>query len=76
MTIPIQDQVRCAQRELAMRLKVYPNSVQLRRMSQEQCDREIAAMSAIVATLQKVQMLWEVSEEIKAEPKLKQAKLV
>lgn len=51
MTIPLAQQIRCAERELAMRQRVYPNWVAGGRLSQEKADHEIAAMRAIVETL-------------------------
>jgi hypothetical protein len=72
MSVPIQAQVRCAERELAKRHAVYPKFVQERKLSPAKADEEIAAMTAIVETLKRSQMLSEVSEEIKAEEAKKQ----
>lgn len=44
--------IACAQREVAMRKNVYPTRVTANRMPQEEADREIASMEAIVSTLQ------------------------
>lgn len=66
MTVTLQDQLRAAQRELALRRNVYPNQVVARRMSQDKANHEIACMEAIVETLDKQRMLAEVSEEMKA----------
>jgi hypothetical protein len=52
MTVTIADQLKAARRELALRQRVYPRRVEGGRMSRDEADREIAAMSAIVATLQ------------------------
>jgi hypothetical protein len=52
VTVPITEQIRCAKRELAMRERVYPKWVETGRMKREEADRELAAMQAIVATLQ------------------------
>jgi hypothetical protein len=38
----------CAARELHMRMRVYPGWVRAGRMKQEDADREIATMAAIV----------------------------
>jgi hypothetical protein len=43
-----KDLHECAVRELAMRRGVYPKFVRSGRMTQEQADREIAMMEAIV----------------------------
>lgn len=45
--ITAQDKWACANREVAMRRKVYPRWVADGRMKQEQADREIAVMEAI-----------------------------
>jgi hypothetical protein len=50
--VSIEDQVACAERELKMRERVYPRWVGEGRMSQDKADKEIAAMRAIIATLQ------------------------
>lgn len=47
----LNDLIACAQREHALRLRVYPRWVFARRMSQEDADRELACMQAIVVTL-------------------------
>jgi hypothetical protein len=72
MSVPIQAQVRCAERELAKRQAVYPKLIQERKLPQVKADEEIAAMTAIVETLKRSRMLSEVSEEIKAEEANKQ----
>lgn len=51
MTISIQDQIKCVQREIEMRKKVYPNSVLRGKMTVGQKDKEIAAMTAVLNTL-------------------------
>jgi hypothetical protein len=42
------DKLKCAQRELAMRKKVYPRWVEQDRMSAGKAEYEIACMAAIV----------------------------
>lgn len=60
MTIPLAEQVRAAQRELAMRRSVYPRRVEAKRMTQAMADRETTAMEAIVQTLTR---LWDEEEK-------------
>jgi hypothetical protein len=43
------DKLKCAQRELALRERVYPRRVASGMLTQEKADREIAVMEAIVA---------------------------
>jgi hypothetical protein len=48
MTITTLDKLRCAQRELALRRSVYPKRVRSGLQTQEEVDRQIALMAAIV----------------------------
>jgi len=50
----IDEQVAAARRELAMRRNVYRKWVSTGRMMQATADHEIAAMEAIVETLERV----------------------
>lgn len=52
MTATIDEQIDCVKREIGMRERVYPKWVQLRRLSQEQADRELGRMRAVLNTLQ------------------------
>lgn len=63
--ISIVDQLSCAKRELAMRQNVYPKWVRDGRMTQAKADDEIECMQSIVASLEKLKYLEEVSEEMK-----------
>lgn len=49
--ITIDEQIKCVEREIFMREQVYPGRVTKHKMSQEKADREIAAMTAVLATL-------------------------
>lgn len=44
-----QDKLACAERELKMRHKVYPNRIRHGRMQPSEADREIEIMEAIIA---------------------------
>lgn len=52
MTVPLTDQIKCAKREVAMRERAYPKWVQAGRMKREAAEYELAAMRAVVATLE------------------------
>ena len=52
MTPTLDEQIDCVKREIGMRERVYPKWVQLRRLSQEQADRELGRMRAVLNTLQ------------------------
>ncbi len=52
--ISLQRQLRCAKRELSQRLNAYPRWVKEGRMTAKQEMEEIAAMRAIVHTLERL----------------------
>jgi hypothetical protein len=49
MDFPVEDKLKCIQRELVLRKNVYKTRVGLGKMKQAQADREIAIMEAIYA---------------------------
>jgi hypothetical protein len=51
MKVSIDDQIKCVQREIGMRERVYPRWVEQKKMTQEKADYEIAAMKAVLASL-------------------------
>ncbi len=51
----LEQQIACVRRELAMRQRVYPKWVTAGRMTQQQADHEVNAMTAVLATLERVQ---------------------
>jgi hypothetical protein len=50
--VSIREQRRCVERELTMRQKIYPRWVANGRMTAAEAAREIATMTAVLATLQ------------------------
>jgi hypothetical protein len=50
--VSLADQIASVQREIAMRERVYPKWVSAGRMKQVAADRELAAMRAVLATLE------------------------
>jgi len=50
--IPLSEQIECVQREINMRHRVYPRWVEIGRITQAHADHQIAAMSAVLATLE------------------------
>jgi hypothetical protein len=50
-SVSLDDQLAAAEREVRIRLRIFPQRVSTHRMSQRLADRELAAMHAIVATL-------------------------
>jgi hypothetical protein len=48
----LEEQLKCAKRELSMRKSVYPYRVSHGNMTQKSADHEIKAMRAIVRTLE------------------------
>lgn len=53
--IPLTEQIKCVEREISMRERVYPAWVQANRMTQRKADDEIAAMRAVLETLRGVE---------------------
>jgi len=51
-TFSIADQIACVRREIAMRERVYPKWVSAGRMKHDDAHREIAAMQAVLTTLE------------------------
>ena len=50
----MDDMIRCADREVAMRRRVYPRWVEDGRMRQEKADHEIECMEAIAEKLKNI----------------------
>lgn len=50
--VPLDVQIKCIQREIGLRHRVYPNRVLTGRMKQHQADAEIRAMEGVLMTLQ------------------------
>lgn len=50
--VSLADQITCVRREIAMRARVYPRWVALKRMTREDANEEIARMKAVLATLE------------------------
>lgn len=63
----IAEQLDAAERELAMRRRVYPKWVQDQKMTQAKADHETECMASIVKTLETLKMLREVSEQMRKE---------
>jgi hypothetical protein len=62
LPITLAEQLACIERELALRLRVYPRWVAAGRMTQAKADREIELMkavrNAIVGQLAPTEMIW------------------
>lgn len=56
MTVPIDEQVRCVEREISMRERVYPRWVEQKRMTEKKADQELEAMRAVLETLHNIQL--------------------
>jgi hypothetical protein len=54
VTVPIERQVQCVERELKFRRRVYARRVVEKRMTKTQMDDELEAMEAVLATLQSI----------------------
>lgn len=51
MTVTLEQQLSAVAREIAMRRNVYPKWVAARKMKPEKAEAELAAMEAVIATL-------------------------
>jgi len=54
MSIEIEKQIACIEREIGFRERVYPRWVAAGKMKQEKADYEIAAMRAVLETLKAI----------------------
>ena len=52
--ITLYEQILCARRELDMRHRVYGKLVESKKMTMEKASHEIAAMEAIIRTLEQI----------------------
>jgi len=57
VSIPIHDQIKCVEREIALRRSVYARRVSSGSMTQEAADRETATMEAVLNTLRTVKKM-------------------
>lgn len=53
--VPLAAQIACVRREISMRERVYPRWVAERKLTLKTADNELAAMHAVLATLERVQ---------------------
>ena len=60
----LDQQLASARRELALRKKVFPAWIQNGRLTHEKADHELACMTAIVGTLEKLKHLNEAADEL------------
>lgn len=52
--VSLDEQIACAERELRLRLNIYPRWVKLGKMNQAAAEHEVDCMVAIVRTLQEL----------------------
>lgn len=55
LPLTVADQIKCVEREIAMRKRVYPRWVETGKMKLDQSEYQIAAMEAVLATLKGMQ---------------------
>lgn len=53
--VSLEKQLACAKRELALRVRMYPTWVRAKRLNPLKAEDEIAAMRAIIKTLEGLQ---------------------
>lgn len=54
LSIPLASQIACVEREIGMRARVYPRWVADHKLTQAKADHEIAAMQAVLRTLEAI----------------------
>jgi hypothetical protein len=54
--VSLADQIKCVNREIAMRRSAYPRWVAQGRMKQDVADRELRSMEAVLRTLEACQV--------------------
>lgn len=52
--ITIDDMIKCVEREIGMRMRVYPRWIEQHKMSIEKADLEIRTMQAVLDKLKKL----------------------
>lgn len=52
--VPLDKQLACVKREIALRKRVYPSWVTAKRMTSFKAEDEIAAMEAVAQTLERL----------------------
>lgn len=62
MDISIDDQIKCVERELALRRVVYPRRQALGKMTETTARLETTRMEAVLETLKRVRLLEQVRE--------------
>lgn len=55
MTVPIEAQVRCVERELRLRQEHYPRWIQKGKLREAKAREELEAMEAVLETLREVE---------------------
>lgn len=55
LQVSLERQIKCLERELAYRRRVYPRWVSLGKYSQEHVDEEFAALEAAIQTIKELQ---------------------
>ncbi len=61
----IAEQIKCIKREIGYRKQVFPKRVMINAMKQEDMDREINTMEAVLETLKKLEPTLFNQEEVK-----------
>jgi hypothetical protein len=54
-SVPIGEQIKCVERELAMRKRAYPRFIERGSMTKEKADAEQLAMGAVLQTLREIE---------------------
>lgn len=66
--VSIDDMIECAERELKLRRRVYPERVRDKRMSQDFADHQLIAMEAILELLRRRKEVGEIAVQLSRRP--------
>ena len=55
MSVPIDEQIKELEREMAVRRRMYPRWIEARTLTKEKADRQMKAMGAAIDTLEALQ---------------------
>jgi hypothetical protein len=66
--VTLAEQIRCVEREIRMRNRVYPGLVDRRKLDPRECERELLHMGAVLETLKHCEQLAKCFEEAQRVP--------
>lgn len=65
MDIPLDDQIKCLERELKLRKRLFPKWVEAKKMTASQSTRELQSMEACLLTMKRLAWYYSKSRELR-----------